>query len=222
MKQRAADAALAKVESGMTLGLGSGSTAALFIASLGKAIAEGRLTDIIGIPTSRASAELAREADIPLTDFTESARCAVTVDGADEIDGKLRLIKGLGGALLREKLVAQNSDVLVIIADDTKCVDRLATKAPLPVEVTPFGHDATRRFLETFGEPRLRGGTDDPFITDNGNLIYDVHFQEGMTDAEAVADALQQRAGVVEHGLFLGMADHAIVAGTDGIQTLNR
>lgn len=220
MKQKAADAALALVRSDTILGLGSGSTAALFIRSLGQALANGTLTNITGLPTSRASADLAKEAGIPLTDFATAERCALTIDGADEIDDDLRLIKGLGGALLREKLVAQNSDVLVIIADDSKRVTKLGTNAPLPVEVTPFGHAATRRFLADIGDPKLRGGDADPYVTDNGNLIYDVHFANGIADATPLAAALSARAGIVEHGLFLGLADKALVATAEGVLEL--
>jgi ribose 5-phosphate isomerase A len=200
--------------------LGSGSTAALFIAALGRALAEGSLADIRGIPTSRASADLAAAADIPLTDFEHVDRCRLTIDGADEIGPELALVKGLGGALLREKIVAQNSDELVIIADAGKVVDKLGTKSPLPVEVTPFGQHATRRFLESLGcRPELRDAGGKPFVTDNANLIYDCHFAGGIADPAALARQLEERAGVVQHGLFLNIAAAALIAG-DEVRTI--
>ena len=223
MKQRAAEAALALVEPGTVVGLGSGSTAALFIAALGRSLADGTLRGVVGVPTSLASAELAQAAGIPLTDFSEVEACALTIDGADEVAPDLSLVKGLGGALLREKVVAQNSRRLVIIADAGKKVDCLGTHAPLPVEVTPFGQDASRRFLAALGcEPTLREADGRPFVTDNGNLIYDCRFENGIADPPALARQLEDRAGVVQHGLFLGLAERAIIATPGGVETLGR
>jgi ribose 5-phosphate isomerase A len=224
-KRLAAAEALKLVSSGMKLGLGTGSTATHFIELLGEALASGALRDIVAVPTSVGSELLAREKKIPLADFASVELCDLTVDGADEIDGSLHLIKGLGGALLREKIVAQNSKRLVIIADHTKLVSRLGTKSPLPVEVIGFANEAHERFLRSLGcDPVIRrtgGGM--VFTTDNGNHIYDCRFAQGIADAAQLAQKLSQRAGIVEHGLFLGMAERAIVAREDGsVQTVGR
>jgi ribose 5-phosphate isomerase A len=222
-KRQAAIAALGRVQSGMTVGLGSGSTAALFIAELGRALAEGVLTHVQGIPTSEDSRRLAKLAAVPLMGWETGRRCQIVVDGADEIDPSLNLIKGLGGALLREKIVAQNSDHRVIIADASKRVSRLGEKAPLPVEVVAFGHETQSEFFRSLGgTPLLRqsksGG---PFVTDNGNLIYDVKFEQ-ISDAAALEIELLRRAGIVETGFFLGLADEVIIAMPDRVDTLMR
>ncbi len=197
-KQRAAEAALKYVENGMTVGLGTGSTADFFLQALGNAIRSGRLTGIKGLPTSQQSERRAREVGIPLTTFAGSPRPDVTIDGADEIDPQLNLIKGLGGALLREKIVAQNSTRLVIIADASKRVARLGTHAPLPVEVALFGYESHEAFLHSLGcAPTLRmnaGGA--ALITDNGNVIYDCRF-ESIDDAVELQTRLRSRAGIV-------------------------
>jgi ribose 5-phosphate isomerase A len=223
-KQRAAQAALQYVQSGMTVGLGSGSTARHFIEQLGEMIRSGQLANIRGVPTSRASEELGRQFGIPIVGLEEVDKCDVTIDGADEVDPNLNLIKGLGGALLREKMVAQNSTQLVIIADTSKKVSTLGTKAPLPVEVVQFGHKATARFLATFGcAPTLRPAADGsgPYVTDNGNYIYDCKFNV-IADPIAIDRAMCNRAGVVETGLFLGMAGVVLLAGTENVEMLRR
>lgn len=222
-KRQAAIAALGRVQSGMTVGLGSGSTAALFITELGRSLADGVLRDVRGIPTSEDSRRLAASAAIPLVGWEAGRRCQIVVDGADEIDPSLNLIKGLGGALLREKIVAQNSDRRVIIADASKRVSRLGEKAPLPVEVAAFGHETQPEFFRSLGGTPLlrqskRGG---PFVTDNGNLIYDVKFEQ-IPDAAALEVELLRRAGVVETGFFLGLADEVIIAMPDHVDTLMR
>ena len=223
LKREAALAALKRVRSGMIVGLGSGSTAALFIEELGQCLATGQLTDIQGIPTSEPSRGLAEKAGIPLIDWKGARRCQVVVDGADEVDPQLQLIKGLGGALLREKVVAQNSDYRVIIADESKRVSKLGVKAPLPVEVLPFGHETQPDFFRGLGgEPVLRLGEDaTAFITDNGNYIYDVAFGP-IADPAALEHELLVRAGVIQTGLFLGLADEVIIATGDRIDTLTR
>ncbi|MEL7239271.1 MAG: ribose 5-phosphate isomerase A, partial [Planctomycetota bacterium] len=163
LKREAARQALGEVKSGQIVGLGSGSTAAHFIDLLGEALASGKLSDIRGVPTSRESEQLARDAGIALTTLDEVTCCNVVVDGADEVDPELRLVKGLGGALLREKIVAQNSDRRVIIADASKQVDRLGTKGPLPVEVLPFAHERLPAFFESLGgRPVLRMASGEP------------------------------------------------------------
>ena len=221
LKQRAGEAAVEFVQSGMTVGLGTGSTAKFFIQGLASAIRSGKLLGIRGVPTSVASERLAREAGVPIASFSDINEIHVTVDGADEIAPDLTLIKGLGGALMREKLVAQCSQKLVIIADESKLVSALGTRCPLPVEVTAFGHELTEKFLRGLGcEPVLRRHVDGAtFLTDNGNYIFDCKFA-GIPDPKALESTLALRAGVVESGLFIGLASIAIVAMKDSIKTL--
>ena len=223
LKLQAAQAALDRVSSGMVVGLGTGSTAAPFIAQLGRRLREGGLRDIRGIPTSEASRKLAEEAGIPLTSFAEVQRCDLAVDGADEIDPDLNLIKGLGGALLREKIVAQNSRSFIVVADGSKLVRNLGSKCPLPIEVVPFGMERQPDYFRSHGgEPTLRLGSDGrPFVTDSGNHIYDVRFN-AIAEAASLEAALLQRAGVVQTGLFLGLAHEAIVAVDGAVQVLKR
>jgi len=222
-KERAGETAVGYIKDGMVVGLGTGSTAKCFIDSLGAALREGRVKGIKGIPTSERSGEQARQLGIPLTTFAESPMVDVTVDGADEVGPGLNLIKGLGGALLREKLVAQNSRKLVIIADDAKRVHMLGTKVPLPVEVTKFSHEASERYLRGLGcVPALRKGTDgSPYVTDNGNFIYDCRFPR-IEDPRSLEEKLAHRAGIVETGLFINMADVVLLAGADAVETLRR
>ncbi len=222
-KQRAAEAALAFVRSGMVVGLGTGSTADFFLQALGAAIKSGRLSGVRGVPTSKQSERRAQEVGIPLVTLLECPHLDVTIDGADEIAPNLDLIKGLGGALLREKIVAQNSKQLIIIADATKRVDVLGTKAPLPVEVVQFAHECHLPFLKRLGaKPDLRRSADgSTFTTDNGNCIYDCRFS-GIADARKLEAALLDRAGVVDCGLFLGMATLALVADDQKVVELKR
>jgi ribose 5-phosphate isomerase A len=223
-KQQAAEAAMQYIADGMVVGLGTGSTADYFLQALAEALRSGRLRDIHGVPTSTMSERRARELHIPLATLADYPACDVTVDGADEIDPRLDLIKGLGGAMLREKIIAQNSRSLVIIADDGKTVPRLGTRAPLPVEVTQFANEAAEAYLRTLGcEPALRrapGGT--AIVTDNGNLIYDCRFPQGIGDPVQLDRALSTRAGIVETGLFLGLATVALVADGRSVRTLRR
>jgi ribose 5-phosphate isomerase A len=223
-KQRAAEAALKYVESGMVVGLGTGSTADQFLQALARALTAGKVTGIRGVPTSVQSERRARELGIPLSTLAETPRCDVTIDGADEIDPNLDLIKGLGGALLREKVVAQNSAKLVIIADAGKVVERLGLKAMLPVEVVRFAHEAQVPYLRDLGaEPVLRQGADrSTFVTDNGNHIYDCRFAGGIPDPAKLERALKQRAGIVETGLFLKMAAVAFVADDEHAEECTR
>jgi len=212
-KREAADAAAALVEDGMIVGLGSGTTAAIAVEAIGR-----RGLRISGIPTSEKTAELARQCGIVLTTLAANPRIDMTIDGADEIEtGTLALIKGRGGALLREKIVAAATERLVIIADESKIVPRLrAVERPIPVEVVPFGWETTAERLHALGaEPQLREG----FLTDGGHYILDCLFPE-IEEPAALAPALDATVGVVEHGLFLGMASEAIVAGDSGVQVL--
>ncbi len=221
LKKQAAERAVESVRSGMVVGLGTGSTAVHVVRRLGALLAEGRLSDIAGIPTSEATAREAERCGVPLTTLDEQPVVDITIDGADEIDPALNLIKGLGGALLREKIVAVASRRLIIVADESKRVARLATRAPVPVEVVPFARRPVADYLASLGarvEQRQRDGR--PFITDEGNVILDCHFA-GLSDPHAMAQLIRARPGVVEHGLFLGMAAEAIVAGASGVVVLS-
>jgi ribose 5-phosphate isomerase A len=223
-KQRAARAALSHVQSGMVVGLGTGSTAEAFLVELAAAIKSSQLKDIRGVPTSRNSENLARKLAIPLSTLADSPLCDVTVDGADEIAPNLDLIKGLGGALLREKIVAQNSRKLIIIADESKVVPKLGTKAPLPVEVTQFGYETHEAFLKKLGaDPKLRiapGGM--VFVTDNANYIYDCHFPGGIKNPRDIETKLEDRAGIVDCGFFLGLATTALIGTQTSVRELRR
>jgi ribose 5-phosphate isomerase A len=235
-KRAAAAEAVARVESGMRVGLGTGSTARHVVDLLAARLRAGELRDVIGVPTSRATETQARELEIPLATLDEVPRLDLTIDGADEVDPRLDLIKGLGGALLWEKIVARASDRLVIVADETKEVERLGERAPLPVEIVPFGWRTHLPAIEALGAEavlRTLGGAADavpgaptsdtgPYLTDGGHYILDLHFADGIADAAALEAALRGRAGVVETGLFLGMADAVIVAGPDGVRARER
>lgn len=222
LKRLAAEAALEEVESGMVLGLGTGSTVAHFLRLLGEALEAGGLERVVGVPTSVRTGREARTANIPLVSLDEQPELDLTVDGADEVSPALDLIKGMGGALLREKMVAQASRRLCIIADEGKAVRRLGTRSPMPVEVVGWGWGGHVRFLESLGaEVALRTFDDgQPFRTDNGNLVLDARFPDGIEDPAVLETRLQARAGVVETGLFLGMADRAFLAGPDGLRSM--
>lgn len=221
-KEAAGTRAAEEIQPGMVLGLGTGSTVAHFLLALGKRYAEGDLAGIVGVPTSVHTEAVARDLGLPITTLEEAGTLDVTVDGADEVDPKLNLIKGLGGALLREKMVAQATRRLVIIVDEGKVVQRLGTRSPLPVEVVPFSWRSHLPFLREHGaEPELRRSQDgDPFETDNGNCILDCRFPDGIPDPAALDQALSARAGILESGLFLGLAREAIVGASDGVQIL--
>ncbi len=217
-KRAAGEEAAAGVESGMVLGLGTGSTVAFFLEALGRRLEEGSIRNVVGVPTSVRTQEHASRLGIPLTSLHQAGVLDHTVDGADEVDPSLDLIKGLGGALLREKMVAQATRHFTIIVDEGKVVERLGTRSPLPVEVVPFGWEAHIPFLEEFGcRASLRRGEDGaPFATDNGNFILDCRFSSGMENPWRVETALRGRAGVVESGLFLGMTAEVLVGGCGG------
>jgi ribose 5-phosphate isomerase A len=221
-KREAAMAAVAMVRDGMVVGLGTGSTAAFAIDGLIARVRDG--LRIVGIPTSERSAKQAREGGIELTDFARHPKVDLTIDGADEIArGSLDLIKGLGGALLREKIVAAASDRLVIIADEPKLVSRLGATVPVPVEIVAFGWETTAARLNKLGARTvLRKGPDGAaFRTDGGNLIVDCHFG-AISDPERLEDDLSRTVGVVETGLFIGMVTTALVATPGGIVRLDR
>ena len=226
LKRQAAAKALEHVSDGMRLGLGTGSTARHFVELLGEKVAGGM--KVVGVPTSEATRAQAEACKIPLTTLDEIDRLDITVDGADELDGALNLIKGGGGALLREKIVAAASDRMIVIADDTKWVDVLG-RFPLPVEVIPFGLAATRRALATAfaqsgvsGQMELRRSKDGHvFVTDGGHWIVDAHLGR-IPDAPRLAGLLSLIPGVVEHGLFIGLASIAVLAGAQGIRVVER
>src|SRR5271170_4014361 len=221
-KQRAAEAALPFLESGMVIGLGTGSTADFFLQALAAALASGQLRNVVGVPTSRQSEHRALELGIPLTTFSRSRTLDLTVDGADEIDPNLQLIKGLGGALVREKIVAQNSKRLVIIADASKLSPTLGIKVPLPVEVLPFGQETQEAFFRSLGaEPTLRRVGGMIVNTDNGNVIYDCKYPQIANPVE-IDRRISQRAGVVGTGLFIGLASTVLVADDKAVTRLDR
>ncbi len=223
LKSEAGREAATDVASGMRLGLGTGSTAAYFLRHLGARLASGELTDVVGVPTSVRTEKAARRLGIPLGTLSELAPLDLTVDGADEVDPKLNLIKGLGGALLREKMVAQASDRFVVVVDDAKLVRRLGELAPVPVEVVPFEFDSHWRWLQALGaDPQLRRNeSGDVFVTDNGLLIIDCRFVKGIDDPQELENRLMHRAGVVDSGLFPGLADEVVVAGGGGVYRMS-
>jgi ribose 5-phosphate isomerase A len=222
-KKQAGDAAAKLVEDGMIVGLGTGSTASFAIAAIGRRVAQEGLR-ILGIPTSDRTAEQARAEKIPLTTFADHTQIDLTVDGADEVlPGPLYLIKGHGGALLREKIVATASQRMAVVADDTKLVTRLGELASVPVEVVPFGWQVTaRRLAELGGKPALRLGADQkPYITDGGHYILNCAF--GAMDApKEIAHHLDHVVGLIEHGLFLKVATEAFIAGPNGVRVLKK
>lgn len=222
-RRRAAEAAATEVRSGMKLGLGTGRTAEQFVRVLAERVKGG--LDIVGVPTSERTATLARQLGVPLTTLDESPELDLTVDGADEIDPQLRLIKGAGGALLREKIVAAASARMIVAADAVKLVPVLGA-CPLPIEVVPFGLGATLRAIEAAaaslgltGDIRLRPTADRVFVTDGGHYILDASFGR-IPDPEALSDALHAIPGVVEHGLFLGLAGAAVVGRGEDVEWL--
>lgn len=222
LKIAAAESAAAQVKSGMIVGLGSGSTAAFAVSALGRRVRDG--LRIVGIPTSETTAAQARELAIPLTTLSEQPRVDVTIDGADEVEeGNLNLIKGHGGALLREKIVAISSERLVIVIHDSKLVKRLGSSFPVPVEVVPFGWQTTARHLADLGmRPTLRRNPDgQPYRSDGGNYIVDCAFQPGVP-VEQLANQLDHVVGLVEHGFFVGLTSEVHVAGAGGVRVLTK
>jgi ribose 5-phosphate isomerase A len=226
LKRAAGERAAALVEDGMRLGLGSGSTAAAFVSALAARVKQG--LRVAGVPTSERTREQAEREGVPLTTLDDTPELDLTVDGADELDDALRLIKGGGGALLREKIVAAASRRMIVIADGSKRVARLG-RFPLPIEVVPFGLGATRRAVAAAvreagceAELRLRAGaTGEPFVTDGGHYILDARL-ERIDAPEQLAGALAVIPGVVEHGLFIGLASGAIIATESGLVELGQ
>ncbi len=223
LKQQAADQVLAYIQSGTIVGLGAGSTAILAVRGLAEKLARGELTDILGIPCSRVIEAEARRLGIPLTTLEDHPVIDLTFDGADEVDPALNLIKGGGGALLREKIVAQASRYEIIIVDESKVSPALGTHWAVPVEVIPFGWRTQFAYLESLGaRPTRRPGHDGaPFVTDQGNYILDSAFGP-IVDPVSLGARLDARTGIVGHGLFLGLANEVLVAGASGIKRLKR
>jgi len=218
LKKQAAERAVELIESGMVIGLGHGSTAILAVRRIAALLEEGKLSEVLGVPCSSQVEEAARNLRIPLTTLDEHPRIDLTIDGADEINGNLDLIKGGGGALLREKIVAQASRREVIVADESKLSPALGTQRALPVEVIPFGWQSQALYLESLGATVImrKNDNEERFMTDQGNLILDCSFGP-IANPESLAEALNARAGIVEHGLFLGLATDLIVAHTEGV-----
>jgi ribose 5-phosphate isomerase A len=224
LKKEAAEQALEFVKDGMTLGLGTGSTARFFVQALAQKVKQG--LKVKGVPTSEATAALASSLAIPLVELPADRPLDLTIDGADEVEmGTLNLIKGLGGALLREKIVATNSAKMIVIVDESKLVGRLGEKSPLPIEIVRFGWQKTLTHLQGLGaRPFLRNDPDGkPFVTDGGNYIADCKFDAAALKAPAkLAADLDTIVGVVETGLFIGIASLVIAAKSDGVSQIER
>jgi ribose 5-phosphate isomerase A len=224
LKREAAVRAAGYVHAGMRVGLGTGSTVRYLLDELGRRHARGELEGIVGVPTSEHTAARARALGIPVGSLERYPQLDLTIDGADEVDPELRLIKGLGGALLREKIVAAVSSEMIVIIDESKRVERLGTRAPVPVEVDEFGAAVQPSFLRGLGaEPTLRmDASGRPFRTDGGNLIFDCLFPEGIDDPAGIAGELSARPGVLEHGIFLDFATRVLVGTPGGIEVVER
>jgi len=220
LKRAAALRAIEEVKDGMVLGLGTGSTAAFVVEGLGRRVANG--LRVVGIPTSERTAAQARRLGIPIATFAEYQRLDLTIDGADEVQlGSLDLIKGLGGALLREKIVAAASERLVIVVDQEKLVERLGEHTPVPIEVTQFGWQATAVVLARLGcapERRYAAG-EQPFVTDGGNFILDCRFGP-IGDPGRLEREIAMTVGAVESGLFVGRSSKVVVASATGVEVL--
>ncbi len=221
LKRQAAEYAVRYVESGMAVGLGTGSTAIFAVRYIGELLRTGTLNNIVAFATSKVTAQEAVRLNIPMLPDDLPRSLDVTIDGADEVDPQLNLIKGGGGALLREKLVAQNTAREIIVVDDSKLSPRLGTRHVLPVEVLPFGWRAVAHYLETLGAKYVvrQGADGSEYRTDQGNMILDCNFGPIANPAQ-LADQLDRRAGIVEHGLFIGLTHLLVVSGPNGIREI--
>lgn len=219
LKKQAGYFAASLVKSGMVVGLGTGSTAIHAVRKIGERLRSGELKDIVGIATSLRTDAEARQLGIPLMDDSLPLPVDITIDGADEVDPQWNLIKGGGGAMLREKIVAQASKRMVVVVDEDKISGRLGTKFDLPVEVLRFGWESQKQFLASLGATVVvrKDAKGQDYRTDSGNLILDCHFGP-MGDAVKLATVLGERAGIVEHGLFIGIATDLVIAGVSGVQ----
>lgn len=226
LKKLAAEKAVEYVESGMVLGLGTGSTAAFAVARIGELMKSGELKDIVGVPTSKRTAEQAASLGIPLSVLDDHPKIDLAIDGADEVDPELNLVKGRGGALLREKMVEAASAKFVVIVDESKLVSGLGGSGlAMPVEVVPFCWKYNALRLQSLFEAegcdaklRMDDSGDKPYVTDNANYIVDLYFKTPIKDSRAAANAILGFEGVVEHGLFLDMATAVIIAGAEGVR----
>lgn len=219
LKEAAGEAAATLVRSGMKVGLGTGSTIAYTIEAIGRMFQNGDIDDIVTVATSERTAIQARTLGLPVRDLSDVGALDITIDGADEVDPAMILVKGLGGALLREKIVASSSAEMIVVVDRNKLVARIGTRAPIPVETDPFGWKATQAKLARLGcEPRLRmASADVPFRTDGGHLVLDCHFPQGVDDAAALERAIHLIPGALECGLFVGIARRVIVGAEDQV-----
>lgn len=222
MKKSAAEKAVERVESGMVLGLGTGSTTYHVLLKISELLKGGDLKDIAGIPSSVQTQKQAEELGIPLTTLDEHPEIDITIDGADEVDEELNLIKGGGGALMREKILAQASKFEVIVIDDSKLSEFLGEKWKVPVEVVRFSHKSVAKYLESLGaKVYLRHKDGKIFFTDEGNIILDADFGK-IEYPDELADNLNAKAGIVEHGLFINLADEVVTAGENGVKVLRK
>lgn len=220
LKRMVGEKAAEYVEDGMALGLGTGSTVRFFLEKLGQMVRKG--LNVVGVPTSVGTEELARKYGIPLTTLDETPTLDLAVDGADEVDPQLNLVKGMGGALLREKIVASSSREFMIIVDESKIVRKLGTKCPLPVEIAPFGWNSCMEWVAQLGcLPTLRMEGNSPYLTDNQNYLLECRFQ-GIDDAFELDSSLHRIPGVLETGLFLQMACRVLVGRESGLEVLEK
>ncbi|NOX65728.1 MAG: ribose-5-phosphate isomerase RpiA [Chlorobi bacterium] len=223
LKCKAAEKAVEHIESGMVMGFGTGSTFNHVLFILSEKLKAGEIDNIVGVPTSEKTLALAQELNIPCGTLSEYPVLDLTIDGADEVDNKLNLIKGGGGALLREKIIAQASKKYFIIVDELKLSDHLGEKWAIPIEIIKIALEVETNYLQSLGaEVKLRKNkNDEPFITDEGNYILDANFGV-IKNPKKLAKKLNKRAGIVEHGLFLNLADQVIVASDKGIKILSK
>ncbi|MBN1960911.1 MAG: ribose 5-phosphate isomerase A [Deltaproteobacteria bacterium] len=221
LKRAAAETAVKQIKNGMCIGLGTGTTATFAIAKIGLRLQQGNLKDITAVSTSKRSTALANQYNIPLLDFSTIRKLDIAIDGADEVDPQCNLIKGAGGAMLREREVEQHAEHLIIIVDDSKIVDKLGTHMALPVEVSQTNWEPARIALSDLGcSTILRYAEHGPFISDSENFIIDCRFNNGIDDAAALAKNIEQIDGVLAHGLFLKMATEIIVASSNGVRSI--
>jgi len=224
LKEQAAHKAVEEIKSGMVVGLGTGSTVFFVLQEISELLKSGELINIVGIPSSEQTEKIAKELGIPLTTFEEQQTIDVTIDGADEVDKYLNLIKGGGGALLREKILAQASKRLIIVVDESKLSSKLGDRWSVPIEVIKFSYRLEEEFIKTLaGKPKLRKyeSINEPVVTDEGNYIIDANFGR-LQNPFQLAEKLENRAGIVEHGLFLHLTNKIIVAGLEGIKVLEK
>lgn len=219
LKQMVGEKAVTFIQNGMKVGLGSGSTMYYAVKALGERVKNG--LDVVGVPTSNTTAKWAKEFGVPLTDFSETQKLDLAIDGADEVDDELQLIKGGGGALLREKIVADAAEEFIVIVDESKMVNHLG-KFSLPVEVVPFGWEVTKAKITKLGcKPVLRKADGERFVTDNGNYILDCPFEK-ISDPENLHKQLNTIVGVVETGLFINMTKKVLVGKDGAVETVEK